>query len=140
MNEIEYYQKPGIPLWDDGVILVPAMNVLGTIKVNLDSFSSEILAFPAKDHLNHFFNSPLKKAREDSIPGLQSLVPFDVQKSFVLCSQINKNRISGIVWYLRQGVVCVTFKRLCSLPSGRKDGAFCYRTLPPLLLVLSTLP
>lgn len=50
MNEIEYYQKSSIPLWDDGVILVPAMNVLGTIKVNLDSFSSEILAFPAKDH------------------------------------------------------------------------------------------
>ena len=33
MNEIEYYQRSNIPLWNDGRVTVPEMNVPGTIKV-----------------------------------------------------------------------------------------------------------
>ena len=58
------------------------------------------------------------------MPGVQLLFPCDAQKSFVLCSQINKNRISRIVWYPVKGLEChfqkvvfsaIRAQRWCSL-------------------------
>jgi len=82
----------------------------------------------------NFFDYFKKKFHSKKILGItihvsQHLCPCYAQKSFVLCSRINKNRISRIVWYPIGECAChfhkavfsaIRAQRWCSL---LRDGA-----------------